>query len=71
MAEKDKVVLLKAISHKLDQLIVLTKMGKRKEINKIREKVKKDAVLSEILKLSDRNVRKGSMSLLKRNDYPS
>ena len=50
---QENIELLKEISHKLDQLIVLTKMARREEINKLREKVKKDPVLSEIVKLSD------------------
>jgi len=53
MVESDEVRLLKEISHKLDQLIVLTKMGSQEEIKKLKEKVSRDPVLSEIRKLSD------------------
>lgn len=45
--------MLKEISHKLDQLIALTKMGSQEEIKKLKEKVSRDPVLSEIRKLSD------------------
>jgi len=56
MVEADEVRLLKEISHKLDQLIVLTKMGRQEEIKNLKEKVKKDPVLSEICKLSDGDI---------------
>lgn len=56
MAEEDTVTVLSEISHKLSQLIVLTKMGRQEEISKIIAKVRKDPTLSEIRKLSDGTV---------------
>jgi len=55
MAEEDIVILLNEISCKLDQLIILTKMGRQEEIRKIRERVKGDPILNKIRKLSDGN----------------
>lgn len=53
MVESEEVRLLKEIAHKLDQLIILSKMGSQEEIRRLKEKVSKDPVLSEIRKLSD------------------
>jgi hypothetical protein len=56
MAEEDTVMLLKEISRKLDQLIILTKMGRQEEIRKIAANVRGDPILGEIRKLSDGTV---------------
>ncbi|MBA7601304.1 hypothetical protein ES703_08373 [subsurface metagenome] len=53
MAEEDTVMLLREISGKLDQLIILTKMGRQDEIVRLRQKLKSDPILSQIRKLSD------------------
>jgi DNA-binding transcriptional ArsR family regulator len=45
--------LLKEISHKLDQLVVLWKLGNRETIEKFKKEIKKDKVHSKILEYAD------------------
>jgi DNA-binding transcriptional ArsR family regulator len=48
-----EIELLKEISGKLSQLIVLTKLARSKEISDFKEEIKKDKVVQAILVLSD------------------
>jgi Fic family protein len=48
-----EIELLKEISRKLSQLIVLNKLARSKEINDFKEEIKKDIALQAILTLSD------------------
>lgn len=50
---EDLTSLLKEISHKLSQLISLVKIANKDLIRKTKEEIKKDAVFSKILEISD------------------
>jgi Fic family protein len=59
----DEVELLKEISHKLSQLIVLTRISNSKSIAETREEIKKDPVSRALITLAD-----GSLSSSQLND---
>jgi len=50
--DKETLEVLKEISHKLDQLIVLSKLSNQKVIEELRQQVEKDPVSSKILELT-------------------
>lgn len=50
---EDSTVVLKEISHKLSQLISLTKLANKDLIQKAKEEVNKDKVFAKILEFSD------------------
>jgi DNA-binding transcriptional ArsR family regulator len=54
----DEITLLKEISRKLSQLIILFRMTNRKEIDEMKKEIKKDKVARSILELAD-----GSLSV--------
>lgn len=51
--ESENTKILKEISHKLDQLIVLWKMSNRKTIEEFKRSVKRDKVSSKIMDFAD------------------
>jgi len=53
MSKDDEIEILKEISHKLDQLIVLSKLTNRKVLEDFRKELQRDPVLSKILGYAD------------------
>ena len=49
----DEITLLKEISRKLSQLIILFRMTNRKEIDEIKKEIRKDKVARSILEFAD------------------
>ena len=51
--EKNGVAILREISHKLDQLIILLKLSNRDVLNQFKREVQRDRVSARILELAD------------------
>ena len=51
--EKNEVAILREISHKLDQLIILLKLSNRDVLNQFKREVQRDRVSARILELAD------------------
>ncbi|RLI39356.1 hypothetical protein DRO64_10635 [Candidatus Bathyarchaeota archaeon] len=51
--EKNEIAVLREISHKLDQLIILLKLNNRNVLNQFKREVQRDRVSARILELAD------------------
>jgi len=51
--EKNEIAILREISHKLDQLIILLKLSNRNVLNQFKREVQRDRVSARILELAD------------------
>ncbi|RLA83546.1 MAG: hypothetical protein DRG31_06035 [Deltaproteobacteria bacterium] len=51
--EKNEVAILREISHKLDQLIILLKLSNRDVLNQFKREIQRDRVSARILELAD------------------
>jgi len=51
--EKTEVTILKEASHKLDQLIILLKLGNRDILNQFKREIQRDSTSARILELAD------------------
>ena len=51
--EKNGVAILREISHKLDQLIILLKLSNRDVLNQFKREIQRDRVSARILELAD------------------
>ena len=51
--EKNEIAVLREISHKLDQLIILLKLSNRNVLNQFKREVQRDRVSARILELAD------------------
>lgn len=60
--ERDEIELLKEISHKMDQMIILLKLSNRNELNAFEKEIKRDHISSRILELADGTLSYSSLS---------
>ena len=60
--EKNEMAILREISHKLDQLIVLLKLSNRNVLNQFKKEVQKDRVSVRILELADGTITYSDLS---------
>ena len=60
--EKNEMAILREISHKLDQLIVLLKLSNRNGLNQFKKEVQKDRVSVRILELADGTITYSDLS---------
>ncbi|RLG90231.1 MAG: hypothetical protein DRO36_06460 [Candidatus Hecatellales archaeon] len=51
--EKNEIAILREISHKLNQLIILLKLSNRNVLNQFKREVQRDRVSARILELAD------------------
>ena len=51
--EKNEVIILREISHKLDQLIIVLRLSNRDVLNRFKREVQRDPVSARILELAD------------------
>jgi len=51
--EKNEIEILKEISRKMDQLIILLKLSNRKVLNGFKKEIKRDRISARILELAD------------------
>jgi len=62
MSKDDNIRILKEISHKLDQLIVLSKLTNRKALEDYRKEIQRDPVFSRILDSADGSLTYSNLS---------